>query len=90
MNLRLAEIAKDVAPGRHAVLLVDQAAAGRRSGGLVSAIWILDRLDCLEALEVGMAEIERLIGAGVTMRGAKMFGLRPGGEGSFALPGRVR
>jgi hypothetical protein len=25
MNLRLAEIAKDVAPGRHAVLLVDQA-----------------------------------------------------------------
>ena len=25
MNLRLAEIAKDLAPGRHAVLLVDQA-----------------------------------------------------------------
>src|SRR5271166_5879352 len=63
---------------------------GRRSGGLIPRIRILDRLDRLEALELGMAEIERLVGAGVAMGGAKMFGLRPGGEGVFARPDRVR
>src|SRR5208283_3974980 len=63
---------------------------GRRSGGLIPRIWILDRLDRLEALELGMAEIERLVGAGVTMGRAKMFRLRPGGEGVFARPDRVR
>src|SRR5271166_2047957 len=63
---------------------------GRRSGGLIPRIWILDRLNRLKTLELGMADIERLVGAGVTMGGAKMFGLRPGGEGVFARPDRVR
>jgi hypothetical protein len=31
MNLHLAEIAKDVAPGRHAILLLDQANLGTNS-----------------------------------------------------------
>jgi len=62
----------------------------RRSAGLLPRVRILDRLKDLEALELGMAEIERLVGAGVPMGRAKMFGLRPGGEGVFVRPDRVR
>src|SRR5271154_4659470 len=45
---------------------------GRPSGGLVARV--LDRLKDLEALELGVAEIKRLVGAGVTVGGAKMVG----------------
>jgi hypothetical protein len=69
------------------------ASFGRRnsagSGGLIPPR-VLDRLKDLEALELGMAEIERLVGAGVAVGGAKMLRLRPGGEGVFARPDRVR
>ncbi len=64
--------------------------SGRRSGDLIPRIWIPDRLNCFEALELGMAEIERLVGAGVTMGGPKMLGLSPGGEDISVRPDRVR
>ena len=41
----------------------------------------LHRLDDLEALELGRAEIERPVVAGVAVRRAEMFRLRPGDEG---------
>src|SRR5271166_5086304 len=60
---------------------------GLPSGGLVARV--LDRLQDLEALELGVAEIEWLVGAGVAVSGAKMLGLRPGGEDFLARPDRV-
>ena len=61
---------------------------GRPSGGLVARV--LDRLQDLEALKLGVAEIKRLVGARAAVRGAKMFGLGPGGEGVLARPDGVR
>src|SRR5690606_20700031 len=43
-----------------------------------------------EALELGMAEVERLVAAGVRMRLAELLGLRPGLERLARLPERVR
>src|SRR5271157_256201 len=74
--------------------LIARTAEGAGEDLHAKSLWhgirILGRLDRLEALELGMAEIERLVFAGVAMRRAKMFRLRPAGEGVFPRPDRVR
>src|SRR5262249_28628880 len=49
----------------------------------------LHRLPHLEALELRVAEVERLVLAGVAVGGAERLGLGPGVGGGMALPYRV-
>jgi len=49
-----------------------------------------ESLNRLKSLELGVAEMERLVAACVAMRGAETFRLRPGGEGLLARPRRMR
>src|SRR6516162_5472295 len=48
-----------------------------------------DRLADVESFELRVPEIERLVVAGVAMRGPERFGLGPGFEGGAVRPYRV-
>src|SRR3954471_19865166 len=59
-------------------------------GGVALLGAVSDRLDHLEALELGMAEIGRLGVAGPRMRGTKSIRFGPGFESGMVGPDRVR
>jgi hypothetical protein len=52
----------------------------------IGRLGIRARLEDSKTLELGMAEVEGLVVAGVEVGGAKRLGLRPGGKGVWAFP----